>query len=222
MQSSNAFREPSSDPLEALGQVAHLLADVAVKVSIGLALGALAARLIRARDLHWSWALVAMAVILLARPVLAGATPPLLTAALCAVARGRRWHREDVEAGADLAGLAAARRGPLDLLHSLSHAAAGRRRRRLSGPAWFRGEDLILGCDRGGRPASIPFGGSRGGTHSLLVGATGSGKTVTQTWMAVRAIERGMSAVVVDPKGDRDMRAEVQRAALATGRSFIE
>ena len=69
---------------------------------------------------------------------------------------------------------------------------------------------------------SIPFGGSSGGTHTLVVGATGSGKTVTQTWMAVRAIERGMGAIVIDPKGDRGMHGEVRRAALAAGRPFLE
>jgi type IV secretory pathway TraG/TraD family ATPase VirD4 len=68
---------------------------------------------------------------------------------------------------------------------------------------------------------SIPFGGASG-RHTLVVGATGSGKTVTQTWIAARAIERGMGAVVVDPKGDRGMREQVRRAALAAGRSFVE
>jgi conjugal transfer pilus assembly protein TraD len=68
----------------------------------------------------------------------------------------------------------------------------------------------------------VPLGGATGGTHTLVVGATGSGKTVTQTWIAVRAIERGMGAVVVDPKGDRAMREEVRRAAEAAGRRFIE
>ena len=48
-----------------------------------------------------------------------GVTATLGTAALCATVRGRRWHREDVEAGADLAEIAAGRRGPLDALRSL-------------------------------------------------------------------------------------------------------
>ncbi len=69
---------------------------------------------------------------------------------------------------------------------------------------------------------SIPFGGEGGGTHTLVVGATGSGKTVTQTWIAVRAIEQGMGAIVVDPKGDGGMRAEVRRAAMLAGRTFLE
>jgi type IV secretory pathway TraG/TraD family ATPase VirD4 len=54
------------------------------------------------------------------------------------------------------------------------------------------------------------------------VGATGSGKTVTQTWIAVRAIERGMGAVVVDPKGDPGMRRALSAAARSADRAFIE
>jgi type IV secretory pathway TraG/TraD family ATPase VirD4 len=69
---------------------------------------------------------------------------------------------------------------------------------------------------------SIPFGGARGGTHALLVGATGSGKTMTQAWIAARGIERGMGAIVVDPKGDSTIRAAVANAARRAGREFIE
>ena len=80
----------------------------------------------------------------------------------------------------------------------------------------------MIGVAESGGVVSIPFGGAAGGTHTLLVGATGSGKTVTQTWMAARAIERGMAAIVIDPKGDRDMREELVRAAFIAGRSFVE
>jgi DNA helicase HerA-like ATPase len=68
---------------------------------------------------------------------------------------------------------------------------------------------------------SIPFGGARGGTHVLLVGATGSGKTMTQAWIAARAIEQGMGAIVVDPKGDSTIRAAVANTARRAGREFI-
>ena len=114
------------------------------------------------------------------------------------------------------------RRTPVDLLRSFVRAVALRRRERSGGSGWFRGEKLILGCEQSGSAVSIPLGGVTGGTHTLVVGATGSGKTITQTWIAVRAIERGMGAVVIDPKGDRGMRGEVRRAAEAAGRPFIE
>jgi conjugal transfer pilus assembly protein TraD len=40
--------------------------------------------------------------------------------------------------------------------------------------------------------------------------------------MAVQAIERGMGAVVIDPKGDGAMRAAVDRAARLAGKAFVE
>ncbi len=82
--------------------------------------------------------------------------------------------------------------------------------------------ELLIGFDESRRSVSIPFGADGGGKHTLVLGATGSGKTVTQTWITTRSIERGMAAVVLDPKGDRDMREQVRGAALAAGRSFLE
>jgi type IV secretory pathway TraG/TraD family ATPase VirD4 len=146
----------------------------------------------------------------------------LAAASTLAAVRGRRWHREDVEAGADLADLAARRRAPLNLLRSLARPAVLRLRDTLGAERWLRGRQLRLGLDEERRAVSIPFNDGGGGRHTLVVGATGSGKTVTQTWIAVRAIEHGMGAVVVDPKGDGGMREGVRHAALAAGRSFLE
>ncbi len=42
------------------------------------------------------------------------------------------------------------------------------------------------------------------------------------TWMVANAIERGMGAIVIDPKGDRDLRMHLRDAASAGGRRFIE
>ena len=222
MQSSNPYPEPGLNPAAPLEQLARGLAGTTFHVVLGLVIGAIAARLMRGRHLHWSWAAAALGLVMLARPALGSATLTLGVAAVGAAMRGRRWQREDVDAGGDLAEIAALRRTPVDLLRTFARAAALRRRARSGGDGWFCGEKLILGCEPGGIPVSVPLGGATGGTHTLVVGATGSGKTITQTWIAVRAIERGMGAVVIDPKGDRGMRGEIRRAAEAAGRSFIE
>src|SRR5262249_34114132 len=155
----------------------------------------------------------------LAGPALGSSTVVLSVAALSAIGWGWRWHREDLDAGADLAKIAAGRWGPLGVVRSLAHWARQR------GPAagrWFSGEGLLLGHDHRARTVSIPFGTASGGTHTLVVGSTGSGKTVTQTWMTIRAIERGMGAIVVDPKGDRFLRGELLRAARVAERPLLE
>jgi type IV secretory pathway TraG/TraD family ATPase VirD4 len=96
------------------------------------------------------------------------------------------------------------------------------RRTRHNGEGWFDGERLLVGRDRDGRSVAIPFGGGRGGAHTLLLGATGSGKTVSQTWICVRAIESGRAAIVIDPKGDGDLRTALRAAARAARRRYIE
>jgi type IV secretory pathway TraG/TraD family ATPase VirD4 len=179
------------------------------------------ARLIRGRHLHWSWAAPGLGLLALTKPAFGSPTVVPGVAALSAIVWGWRWHREDLDAGADLAKIAARRQEPLDLLRSLAHRA---RQRTLNQTAnrWLNGEGLVLGHDQRGRATSIPFGGASTGTHTLVVGSTGSGKTVTQTWITVRAIERGMAAVVVDPKGDRSLRGELLRAARVGERPLVE
>ncbi len=222
MPSSNTIPEGEIDPRAVIGQFTHWLLGAAVHCALGLALGMLAARVMRSRHLHWSWAAGGLVLLVLATPDLGGSAFTLAVAALFATVRGRRWHREDLEAGADLADLAARRRGPLDLLRSLARTAGLHLRQAPGVARWLRGQGLLLGLDESHRAVSIPFGGGRDGRHTLVVGATGSGKTVTQTWIAMHAIEHGMGAIVVDPKGDGGMRQEVRRAALAAGRSFLE
>jgi hypothetical protein len=213
--------EAGVDPLAPLQQLAHWLVDTTVHVAPGLAIGAIAARMLRSRHLHWSWAAWGLAVDWLIRSPLGSWSLTLGVAALAAGLRGRRWHREDIDTGADLAEIARRRYGPPDALVALTRRVA-RRDRYLRADGWFRGEELIVGREESGRDVSMRLGGSRGGTNTLVVGSTGSGKTVTQTWIAVRAIQHGMAAIVIDPKGDRDMRGEVRRAALLAGRRFVE
>ncbi len=219
---SNPIPENTVDPLAAVDELLHWLLSASLHCAVGVLLGTLAARAMRSRHLHWSWAAGALALVALARPSLGGSASTLAIAALLATVRGRRWHREDVEAGADLAEIAARRSRPLDLLRSLAAATALRVRARLGAERWFRGQQLVLGLDEDRRIVSIPFGGEGGGMHTLVVGATGSGKTVTQTWIAARAIAHGMGAIVVDPKGDGGMREELRGAALNAGRPYIE
>jgi type IV secretory pathway TraG/TraD family ATPase VirD4 len=210
------------DPLEPWIGLAHLLASQALELVCGLVVAAAGARVLRARGMHWSWAALALGAVVLLRSQAGAWMTFLLAASVGALLRSRRWQREDLDAGVDLARAARLRRGPHDVLRILLEVIRDRRTRAHGPAGWFRGEELILGRAPGGRAVSIPFGGARGGTHVLLVGATGSGKTMTQAWIAARGIERGMGAIVVDPKGDSTIRAAVANAARRAGREFIE
>jgi type IV secretory pathway TraG/TraD family ATPase VirD4 len=222
MPSSDSSPGHDLDPLAPIVQLLDRLAHMTVDVALGLAVGMILARLMRRSHLHWSWAAAGFAVVALAtRSVLAGLTSTAGATMLGATLWGRRWHQHDVAAGADLATIAAGRRGPIDLLRSCGASAALRRLERGT-DGWFRGENLILGRDDRNRLVPVRCGGDGDGAHTLVVGSTGSGKTVTQTWIAVRAIEHGMGAIVVDPKGDRGMRDALARAAVSARMTFIE
>jgi TraM recognition site of TraD and TraG/Helicase HerA-like C-terminal len=277
----------ATDPLVPLEHALRWLVGTTVHVVIGVLLGLLAARVMRHRHLHWSWAAGAFGLVVLARPMFASSATMLGVAALAAAARGRRWHGEDLRAGADLAEIAAERTTPLDGLRvglrsarswlagsgvadwagaqrarwiaALPSPRSRRRGSRERSERWLRGDELSVGTDRRGRSVSIELGGasasrtggspeagghspsteagghspsaripvsasipvSAGGTHTLVAGATGSGKTVTLTWIVTRAIAQGMAAVVVDPKNDRWMLEQVRRAALVAGRRLL-
>jgi hypothetical protein len=230
---------PPVDPLGPIEDLLHSAAMLAVDLALGLLLGFVAARMMRRRHLHWSWAAAGCVFVLLARAPLGEYAPALLAATLASAACGRRWHREDLEAGVDLAEVARKRHHPLDTLRTagrlagtrlagagasgaLARLGLGSRRVGAHRSRWFDGEDLVLGTDGHGRSVSIVLGGASGGTHTLVVGATGSGKTVTQTWIARQAIAQGMGALLVDPKGDRALREAARHAAHEAGRRFIE
>jgi type IV secretory pathway TraG/TraD family ATPase VirD4 len=215
---------PNTPPVDPLAPIAHLLDDLlhlAVTAALGLVIGVAVALLMRQSRLHWSWAAGALAFVVLgSRSLLAAFASTIGVAMLSATVAGRRWHRQDLAAGVDLAAIAADRRGPFDVLRACAGRASLRRRRRAA-DSWFRGDELILGRDECHRPVTVRCGGDGDGAHTLVVGSTGSGKTVTQSWVATRAIEHGMGVVVVDPKGDPAMCEALERAARDSGAAFV-
>ena len=158
---------------------------------------------LRWTGLRWTWSLAGTVL----------AWPVTQLAAVCAIATliGARWHRADLNDGGDLAQRALARRGPLDVVS----AHLSRRRPTLDAGG------LAVGLDPNRAVVRLPLG-THSGTHTLVVGATGSGKTVTLAWVLARAIDAGHGAVIVDPKGDSLLRDQARAAALRNDRRFVE
>jgi hypothetical protein len=217
--------QPIFNPLATIlappGRPVDWLVGLATAAALGCVGGVIATRAMRVFGVHWGWSALVLFGCLTLRSTLGGLALPLGLAALVATREVRSRHLDELDAGADLRAQATRRRSPVDVLRT-GAAALELLRLRRSARGWFRGDELIIGRDHRGALVSVPFGGARGGSHMLVVGATGSGKTVTQTWTAVRAIERGMGAVVIDPKGDGAMRAALARAAHRHGRQFVE
>lgn len=185
--------------------------------------GVLLASALRWWELRWTWALVGLPVCLLVErtDTLLGLTGFLACLLACRVGAG--WHQADVAAGGDHAEIAGERVG-------VSHALRGAIERYRSGASsrnrggsggWVRGGWLQVGLDRRGRGVSIPVG-FESGSHILIVGATGAGKTVSEAWIACRLIELGHGAVVIDPKGDAMLQEQLRATAQMCGARFLE
>lgn len=166
--------------------------------------------LLRRRGLHWTWSLVGLPAAAAPAGLGAGTAFVPVAALAGAIWLGARWHAADRRAGGDLARAAQELRSPLQYA----------RARLARPPASIDGGGMLIGIDARDRPVRIPFGAE--GTHALIVGATGTGKTVTQSAIAIRAIGSGCGAVVVDPKGDVRLRAELAAAAARERRDFLE
>lgn len=219
MRSSTWFPEPgieSGAPLEALWR---WMLGAGEHVVLGIVLGWMVARAFRALNLRWTWAPIGVVLSLsLAKP--GGSTTWMLGIAGFIAARSARRqepeHRMrcgDIEAGRRRHGLAR---------FALRAIRAALRRWRLASRRWFLENELLVGYDEDRRPLHVPLVGHAGGAHTLVVGAAGSGKTVTQTWIAVRAIEAGLPAIVIDAKDDPDLAEGVKAAALNAGKRFYE
>jgi hypothetical protein len=86
----------------------------------------------------------------------------------------------------------------------------------------FKDDEVLIGQDvLDGGLVRIPLGGPAGGTHTLVLGAAGAGKTVTMTGIAVHGVEHGMGAVLLDPKGDPSMLEEARDVAEREERLFV-
>ncbi len=205
-----------------MGFVERVLWASTLGVSALVGGGILLAWGLRRYGFRWTWALLGLPVSLL---VVAKASGLLGLASFlaCGLASGlgAKWHQSDIVAGADHAEIARARIGVIEVLRdALGREEAADRDRDGSG-AWIRGKWLQIGRNRRGRAAWIPVG-YESGSHALVVGATGSGKTVSQAWIACRLIEAGHGAVVVDPKGDRMLEEHLRRSAEKCGVPFLK
>ena len=200
---------------EALHQFVDAVATLAAVVVLSVVGGSVLNRLLRRNNLRWTWALTG-----LGPAVVVHAFKPtwgfiVAVASLLGASIGARWHRDDVETGVDFAERAERRLG----LREARQRSGARRRVRREG--WITGDRLIVGEDRKRLPVTIPVG-NESGRHTLVLGATGSGKTVTETWIAARLIEHGHGAIVIDPKGDELLRTELLAAAEQAGRQLRE
>jgi conjugal transfer pilus assembly protein TraD len=198
-----------------IGVLVHALRTLALGVGLAVGAGMLLWRILHRSELKWTWALTGLPLgwVLLGHDDLLAAG--LLGGSLWAALVGRSHHKEALRVGVDLARRAQNRVGPYTILQRAHHHRQTRRH------GWLQGSELTVGTDPRGLPVRVRAGGMSG-SHTLVVGATGSGKTVTATWITARLIDAGHAAVVIDPKGDQLLHDHLHAAATGAGVPFLE
>ena len=210
------YRRPEQGGQQCLkGILDHLFLEIDIGLAVMVAGGWATAELLSREGLRWTWAWLGIPLAFLLSNVNVPLSLPLWGATLFACWWGASWHKQDVMHGADFAENARARVGVVDVIRTRQSKDAIKR------DGWLKGDSLIVGRDTQGLPVSIPAGRAAG-KHTLILGATGSGKTVSEAWIAGRLIEAGHAAIVIDPKGDQMLRSELMLAAQRRGARFRE
>jgi len=80
------------------------------------------------------------------------------------------------------------------------------------GSPWIHG--LNLGKEK---EINIPLKSLEG--HTIMFGTTGAGKTRAYEIMVSQAIHRGDTVIMIDPKGDKELRDRMERECLGAGRA---
>ncbi|MCA1680017.1 MAG: ATP-binding protein [Actinobacteria bacterium] len=204
-----------------------------------LAVGGVAAELMRRRGLRWTWTLPPLVVCVIplallgdeatagvrgavdhalagrADPVeIAWAGAPWWLAASCLVTAGwkLRRDREDRYHGGERARRLARERGPL----TCARQALVRRGAPAAG-AYVAGRGVRVGSELdSGRPVFVPPPRSM----VTLIGAAGAGKTTLATTLVEGLVDHGASLTVLDAKGSRALARRCLELAERHGRSF--
>ena len=143
----------------------------------------------------------------------AGAGGPLGVAA-AAIGWGVHRRIEDGRAGSDRAASARERRGVLDGVRRRIRERPAKRQEAVAGA-------IAVGRTKRGELGLIRRGTRESGSHVLIPGATGAGKTTSLAALLVEYVARsGFGAVVIEAKIDERLRAAAEAAAGARGAAF--
>lgn len=195
-------------------ELSGALMDWALVIGAAVFVGLVVHVVFRSAGLRWTWALPVAALAPVAGAVSVPAGVLLGGVGGTAAIVGVAWQRQELERGGVEAQRERERVGPVRLLRT-------RRRLRAAREDRVGGTRLALGQTPAGRVRTVPFGSAQG-VRGLVVGAPGSGKTVTTAAIASAYAELRLPMVCVDPKGDPMLRDALESAARRSGSAFAE
>jgi TraM recognition site of TraD and TraG/Type IV secretion-system coupling protein DNA-binding domain len=204
----------SKVPVLPVVHLAQVVGTAAMFVVIGAVAGGVVMLVIRWRGWAWTCGMPALVAAPFAA-VLGWRGEVCYDACAVATVGGGIWrHLVDLRAGGDLAELARDRVGPMTPIRRW------RGWRRLRAGEWVTDEGVAIGFSRRGDLVRVPIAGVRS-VMALIVGATGSGKTILMLLLALAAIKRGSGVIFIDPKGDDYLFEQLREAATRAGVQFL-
>lgn len=137
----------------------------------------------------------------------------LLVAGVGAALFRAYFRRDDIKQGGE-----AARRAH-EAVSLQTWIKNGRERRAIRHGRFVERGTYALGQDGARGVVRLPLG-TDGGRHTLLIGATGTGKTTTLRWAIARHLDAGLGSIVIDAKGSPELVGHLRDQASRRGRPF--
>jgi hypothetical protein len=206
---------PKPEPVPNLydSPLAQTMNTLMIAVPATVAAGALVAAFLHYKNWRGTFALIPAAP--LAQVALV-APYAWVGVAACVVAGVLRecWRYGEIKKGHEKLRRGKAAIGPVTYWRNLKD------RRRVAAGELSSGEAYAAGEDHSGGIVRLPLGLTQG-RHSLLIGATGSGKTTSMLNTAMSYLDAGAGVVAIDAKGNAELVSYLRDAAAVTGRAFF-
>ena len=206
---------PKPEPVPNLydSPLAQTMNTLMIAVPATVAVGALVAAFLQYKNWRGTFALIPAAPLALVALV---APYAWVGVAACVVAGVLRecWRYGEIKKGHEKLRRGKAAIGPVPYWRNLKD------RRRVAAGELSVGEAYAAGEDHSGGIVRLPLGLTQG-RHSLLIGATGSGKTTSMLNTAMSYLDAGAGVVAIDAKGNAELVSYLRDAAAVTGRAFF-
>jgi hypothetical protein len=213
--------QPPDPPAPHLAGHAGDLTQVAGALLFGILAGAAIAQLLRARRLAWTWPLLSLSIPLalgvgvvtgpLGPGAIAGPGAFMVGLLVGSLTLGISRRVEDHRVGGDREAAARRRRAPSDPIRRGLAEHHPLRERNLA-------EGIPIGRTERGQLAFVRRGTKESGSHVLVPGATGAGKTTSLAALLTDYVVRsGFGAIVLEAKPDRTLLRSARAAAESRG-----